>query len=223
MRSSLLSIALLTVVAAAVPLAACGDAPGLPKVPTVPSVPTGPGTTAPTASSPSTGTAPAGTGTGTAATPAGKGPMKAMTGSAMAADLKALGLDPKALPPLNKIPPDKIRPLMMTFKKALGTECTSCHDAGNFKAPTPNKKIASKMWDEFVRKLAMEKADEVLYCDSCHQGSMQFLDRHDKKALSAWMDANFVSKAKRVDKKDHSCETCHGDPFEPKFIAGWSK
>lgn len=223
MRSSILPLVLVGVVGAAVPLAACGETPGIPKVPEVPGVPSGtPSGTAPTPSA--SGSSPAGTGTGTASTPPpAKGPMKAMGPSQMAADLKALGLDPKALPPLNKIPPDKIRPLMMTFKKALGAECTACHDAGNFKAATPKKKIAAKMWDEFVRKLAMEKADDVLYCDSCHQGSMEFLDRHDKKALSAWMDANFVSKAKRVDKKDHSCETCHGDPFEPKFIAGWAK
>ncbi len=222
--SSYLPFALLAAVGLAAPLAACGDTPG-PNVPT--STPTAPSsTTAPTPTTPGTSTA--GTGaTGTASTPPppAKGPMKAIGPSAMAEDLKAIGLDPKALPPLNKVPPDKIRPLMMTFKKALGTECTGCHDAGNFKAPTKNKKIAAKMWDQFVRTMAMDDGnkDSVLYCDSCHGGHMEYLDRHDKKALSAWMDANFVSKLKRTDKKDHSCETCHGDPFEPKFIAAWTK
>lgn len=224
MRSSIFSIALVSVVAAAVPLAACGETG--PNVPT-PNVPSTGGAVPSTAPTPSTpGTSPAGTGsTSTPSTPgtSAKGPMKAVVASSMAADLKALGLDPKALPPLNKIPPDKMRPLMMTFKKALGVECTGCHDAANFKAPTPHKKIAAKMWDQFTRALAMENANDVLYCDSCHQGSMEFLDRHDKKAISAWMDANFVSKLKRADKKDHSCETCHGDPFEPKFLASWAK
>jgi len=50
---------------------------------------------------------------------------------------------------------------------------------------------------------------------------MQFLDRHDKKALSGWMDANYVKKLKRTDKKEASCEGCHGDPFEPKFLSTW--
>ncbi|MBS2014962.1 MAG: hypothetical protein JST00_18875 [Deltaproteobacteria bacterium] len=223
MRPSLLSLALVTLVGAAAPLAACGETPP-PQVPT-PNVPPS-GSASSTAPTPSTpGTSPAGTGSGSTATtpPPAKGAMKAIMPSAMAADLKALGLDPKALPPLSKVPPDKMRPLMMTFKKALGVECTGCHDAGNFKAPTPKKKIAAKMWDQFTRSLAMEDAGSVLYCDSCHQGSMEFLDTHDKKALSAWMDANFVSKLKRVDKKDHSCETCHGDPFEPKFVHAWGK
>ncbi|MBX3187664.1 MAG: hypothetical protein KF819_11640 [Labilithrix sp.] len=217
MRSWLGHFTLVGVVVAAVPLAvACGEVPQGPG-PVVP----GTATAEPTA--PGTPTAPpAGTGTG-ATTPHGApGPMKPTTGSAMADDLKKIGLDPKNLPPLNKLEPDKIRAVMGTFKKALGVECTGCHDANNFKAPTPHKKIATKMWDEFVRKMAMEDGS-VLYCDSCHGGHMEFLDRKDKKALSAWMDANFVGKLKRVDKKDQSCETCHGDPFEPNFVAQWAK
>jgi len=49
------------------------------------------------------------------------------------------------------------------------------------------------------------------------------LDSHDKKALSAAMDESYVKKLKRSDKKEHSCDTCHGDPFEPKILAGWAK
>ncbi len=62
-----------------------------------------------------------------------------------------------------------------------------------------------------------------LYCDSCHGGKAEFLDSHDKKALSAAMDANYVKKLRRADKKEHSCEQCHGDPFEPKILEGWAK
>jgi len=49
------------------------------------------------------------------------------------------------------------------------------------------------------------------------------LSPHERRwgALSKWMDANFVSKLKRLDKKEHGCETCHGDPFDPKFLAKW--
>ncbi len=150
------------------------------------------------------------------------GPMKPIAASTMGEDLQKLGLDPKNLPPLTKMPPDQLRSVMKTFQKALGTKCDGCHEAGNFRAPTPKKKVATKMWDQFVRDMAMADGS-VLYCDSCHAGRMEFLDTHDKKAVSAWMDENFVGKLKRHDAKDHSCETCHGEPFDPKFLAAWAK
>lgn len=140
----------------------------------------------------------------------------------MDADLKAIGLDPKSLPPLGKMEPEKLRKVMKTFTKSLGVQCKICHNGDDFRAPTPNKKVAEKMWDHFVRDLAMEDGSG-LYCDSCHNGQMHFLDRHDKKALSGWMDANYVSKLKRVDQKEHGCETCHGDPFEGDILDGWKK
>lgn len=146
--------------------------------------------------------------------------MKSIGPSAFADDLKKLGIDPLKPPPLNKLSPDVVRKLMPSFAKSLGVKCEFCHDTNNFKAPTPHKRVAANMWQHFVVDLAFEDGNP-LYCDSCHGGSAEFLDRHDKKALSAWMDANYVSKLKRTDKKDHSCETCHGDPFEPKFIGLW--
>jgi hypothetical protein len=116
---------------------------------------------------------------------------------------------------------------MPTFAKSLGVKCQYCHDNNNFKAWTPHKRVASKMWDEFVVKLSLDDAGGAaggaLYCDSCHGGKNELLDRHDKKALSAWMDANYVAKLRRVDKKEHGCETCHGDPFEPRFVEAWHK
>ena len=142
---------------------------------------------------------------GTAATPppAAGGPMKTPTGSAMAEDLKKIGIDPLHPPPLAKLSPDVIRKLMPTFAKSLGVKCEACHDVNNFKASTPHKKVAAQMWQHFVVELSLESG-EPLYCDSCHGGKQEFLDTHDKKALSGWMDANYVSKLKRADKKDHS-------------------
>lgn len=152
------------------------------------------------------------------------GAMKPIAASAMAADLQAIGLDPKALPPLDKMEPDKLRKLMKTFNKSLGVVCTDCHVANDFAAPTPRKNIAAQMWNHFVRELASEGGDGFVYCDSCHQGSIgPLLDRKDKKALSGWMDANYVKPLKRRDGKEHSCETCHGDPFQGKFVGGWAK
>ena len=205
-------------------IGACGggeSGPG-PQVPPGPSA-SGSAPTAPTGSA----TAPAmPTGSGTAGTaptpPAAGGPMKTPSGSAMADDLKKLGIDPLKPPPLNKLSPDVVRKIMPTFAKSLGVKCEACHDVNDFKKSTPKKKVAAGMWQHFVVEMALEDKSP-LYCDSCHGGKMNFLDTHDKKALSAWMDANYVTKLKRVDKKDHSCETCHGDPFDPKFLKAWEK
>jgi hypothetical protein len=184
----------------------------------------------PTASaSPSSSAAPSGAPSEGAALPspapsssaAVAGPPVTIGASAMAADLQAIGLDLKALPQLEKMEPDKLRKVMKTFTKALGVKCTGCH-ASDYKAVTPMKKIAQHMWDDFTRNLAMENGTPM-YCDSCHQGRAKILDRHDKKALSAWMDTNLVAKMKRRDGKEHSCETCHGDPFEGDILAGWTK
>jgi hypothetical protein len=212
---------------AAAALGACGGGetgPG-PQVPSG-SVGTTPPTgteTAPTGTTTGTGTAPTPPTGSTAATPPpAVGPMNPIKASAMGDELKALGLDPKKLPPLAKMEPEKLRQVMKTITKAVGGQCTTCHDANDFRAWTPNKKVASHMWNDWVRGLTMEDGS-VLYCDSCHQGHLKFLDRKDKKELSKWMDANFVSKLKRLDKKEHGCETCHGDPFDPKFLDKWEK
>lgn len=139
------------------------------------------------------------------------------------------GVDIKALPDdLDTIAADrtKLHAVMTSFTIALGTTCEGCHvKAGtkvDFAADSPKKKIAKGMWTNFVR--ALKKQDgSAIYCDSCHQGKMQFLDRADNRSLGAWMKDNFVSKLVRVDGKDHSCKTCHGDPFDGSFIEKWNK
>lgn len=140
----------------------------------------------------------------------------------MAADLQALGLDPKNLPELQKLEPEKLRKVMKLFSKSLGVRCNDCHKDDDFKAATPMKQVAIHMWNDWVRRLTFEDGSP-LFCDSCHQGKKEMLDRSDKKALSGWMEANFVTKLRRTDKKEHSCETCHGDPFEGRFLAAWKK
>ena len=150
------------------------------------------------------------------------GPMKPVAASTLVADLQALGLDPKNLPPLSKLEPDKLRKVMRTFTKALGARCADCHIESDFAASTPMKKIAAGHWDEFVRKLSTD-AGAPVYCDSCHQARLKILDRTDKKALGAWMDSNFVDHFKRRDGKENGCETCHGDPFEGRMNARFLK
>jgi hypothetical protein len=146
--------------------------------------------------------------------------MKPIAASAMLGDLKALGLDPGALPPMDKLPPETLRKVMKTFSKALGVPCSACH-AKDFAAPTERKAIALGMWDHFARDLSA-KDGSPLFCDSCHQGTLTpLLDRHDDKALGHWMEANYVEGLKRRDGKKHDCATCHGDPFTGHFMRTW--
>lgn len=199
-------------------LAACGPEPA-PQTP-VGATPEGSGP-APSSSAAAQGQgAPASV--GTAQPPGAPLEMKDASSSTMAGDLQDMGLDLKNLPPLEKLEPNKLRKVMRTFTKSLGAKCSDCHNESDYAAMTPMKKITLHMWNDYVRGLAFEDGT-ALYCDSCHQGKMKFLDRHDKKALGAWMDQNFVRKEKRRDGKEHGCETCHGDPFEPSILAKWTK
>ena len=137
--------------------------------------------------------------------------------TAMAVDLLEIGLDPAALPPLNKLSPDQLRKVMKTFTRSLGVTCNGCHDTRDFRAPTRNKKIATHMWNDFTRVLATTD-NKAVYCDSCHGGQKALLDRKDLQLLSTWMQEQYVDKLRRADGKDHGCESCHGDPIEPKIF-----
>jgi hypothetical protein len=139
----------------------------------------------------------------------------------MLVDLQVIGLDPKNLPPIEKLDPRALRAVMKLMTKSLGVKCGDCHREMDFAAPTPLKRVAAKMWDEFVAKLTF--ADGApLFCDSCHEGRMKVLDRADKKALAVWMDANLVEKLKRKDEKEHACETCHVN-MEMQFLRQWAQ
>ncbi len=211
-------LALAAAIALSTAAAACGgNAPP-------PVVPAGPvGSTSAAAPVPSTSAAASASAPAHVEPPKAAVVMKPITKSAMAADLIAIGLDPKKLPPIEKLEPEKLRKVMKTFTKALGVQCSACHNADDFKAATPKKKIAAHMWNDLSRGLAMADGSP-LYCDSCHQGRMETLDHKDKKVLSAWMQAELVDKVKRVDGKEHGCETCHGDPFEGEFLNKvWAK
>ena len=175
---------------------------------------------------PGTGTAPAASGSvpakpgpsgsPNATSPAGTVSLqmaRGITPTAMANELKELGLDPKALPPLSKLDPTTLRKVMKTFTRSLGVQCNGCHDTKDFKAPTAQKKIATHMWNDFARGLAFEDGAPV-YCDSCHGGHKEFLERRDTRRLGDWMTQNYTGKLKRIDGNEHTCETCHGDPFE---------
>jgi hypothetical protein len=145
--------------------------------------------------------------------------MKPPVTSTLTDSLATLGLDPKRLPPLEKLEPRALRGVMKLFAKSLGIKCSECHRAGDFAAPTRRKTIATHMWDDFVAKLALVDGSPV-FCDSCHQGRVEQLDRRDKKLLAKWMDDNFVQRLARLDAKGTDCETCHVD-MEMKLFERW--
>jgi hypothetical protein len=146
--------------------------------------------------------------------------MKAPEPSAMLADLGGLGLDAQSIPPIEKLDAKSLRKAMRLIAQSLGAKCGDCHLEGDFAAPTPRKRVAAKMWDEFVSKLALADGSP-LFCDSCHKGRVKLLNRTDKKALGEWMDANFVAKLKRKDDKTHDCETCHVN-MDMRFLNKWA-
>ncbi|MDP9148646.1 MAG: hypothetical protein M3O36_01690 [Myxococcota bacterium] len=147
--------------------------------------------------------------------------MRAPRPTTMSADLTTIGMDPRSLPPMDKLEPKVLRSVMKLMARSLGVKCVDCHQEGDFAAPTSRKRVAAKMWDEFVVKLTL--ADGApLFCDSCHQGRVQQLDRSDKKRLARWMDGNFVNGLNRKDGGEHGCETCHVG-MDMTFLTKWRK
>jgi hypothetical protein len=200
------------VILASAALAACGGAQA--------QAPTAAGT--PAASAPAPQGGPSANGAATFGDDNFTGPMKPIAATTMADDLKSLGLDPNALPALDQLPPDKLRRVMKTFTKALGARCGDCHMEGDFAAATPRKAIAAGMWKHFVQEVSTSAGGPV-YCDSCHQGRLTpLLDRHDKKALSGWMETNFEKGLNLRNGKKNSCENCHGEPFQSHFLKQWA-
>ena len=182
-RSMSSATALVGALAIAATIGACGPGEGAQATgpgPRTPTAGTAPSATAPAVSSPSPTPAPPAASTGaTATSPAPPsppsrlmGPMKPIAPSAMEAKLRAIGLDPAALPPLNKLDAKTLRDVMNTFTKALGVQCSHCHEK-DFRAPTAKKKIATHMWNDFTRALALEgggsREGGAIYCDSCHR------------------------------------------------------
>ncbi len=192
--------------------AACGGAQSR-----APATPATPAVSAPAPQGP-----PSGNGAATFGDENFAGPMKPIAATTMEGDLKALGLDPAALPALDQLPPEQLRKVMKTFTKALGARCTDCHVEGDFAAATPRKAIAVGMWNHFVREVSMANGTPV-YCDSCHQGHLTpLLDRHDDKALSHWMETNFAKGLNLRSGKKNECKTCHGEPFDGVFLKRWA-
>jgi hypothetical protein len=140
--------------------------------------------------------------------------MKAPAVTAYGDALGAIGLEAGHLPPLNKLTPEQLRKVMPLFAKSLGIKCEGCHDFDHPRELTHRQKTAELMWSRFVMKLEVQgDAGGAVFCDSCHHGSVQVLDRGDKHALARWMDESFVHGLGAKD-----CGQCHGTPFRPRFL-----
>jgi hypothetical protein len=146
--------------------------------------------------------------------------MKPPVPSAYLAELDALGLDPNDLPPLQKLDAKALRGVMKLFSRSLGVTCGDCHE-DDFAAPTPRKRIATKMWNEYVVKLAFSADVSPLFCDSCHQGRTALLDRSSAEALGAWMKTSYVDPLKPKSDVPMSCETCH-ENMQMRFLNKWA-
>lgn len=148
-------------------------------------------------------------------------------------EISALGYDINRLPPLGDLvaelqaEPEKLHTLMESFSSSLGVRCSGCHTVmgengrPDFAAATPEKNITTGMWNEFVVKLSFSDGSP-LFCDSCHQGQLEFLDRTNTRELGAWMRTNFVQGLARRDSESNNCATCHGAPFQGEFLQNWA-
>lgn len=132
------------------------------------------------------------------------------------------GLDPNNLPgTLTEADSVAHFTLMQSFTGSLGVTCGACHTS-NYAESTPEKAIARHMWNDILAKLEF-KDGSPLYCDSCHQGRMQFLDRSNPAAVAAWMNENMVKPLQRRDGGEHDCSTCHGNPPTYELLETWAQ
>lgn len=149
--------------------------------------------------------------------------------SALYEELAQDGIRAETLGPLNQIRDRRtLLAVMASFTRALGVHCDWCHVRGDWRAPTARKAAAAFMWDVFVAQ--MQLADgSPLYCDSCHHQSTVFLHRNagEKLVLAKYMQTEYVDQLRRRDGKAQGCATCHGNPFDARFLpriddpAGW--
>lgn len=146
--------------------------------------------------------------------------------STMLAELEATGIPLSKLQPLAKMSLEEKKKLMPLFQKALGfKDCGGCHVGGSdgfdFKTETHHKKIARGMWDHFVVPLRDAQGANV-FCDSCHAGKVEVLNRSNHEDLMAFMKTQYVGQLRRADGQDHTCATCHGKPMVPQiFVKLW--
>ena len=73
--------------------------------------------------------------------------------------------------------------------------------------------VAEQMWNHFSRELTLKQGGP-LFCDSCHAGKGEILNRADREGVKKFMESDYVGKLHRADKKPMECSTCHSDAME---------
>jgi hypothetical protein len=144
----------------------------------------------------------------------------AMSRSHLYEGLAAKGIKAETLGPLNEIKDSKLLlSVMDTFTRSLGVRCSWCHIESDYSAATARKAVAAFMWDTFVAQLQLADGSP-LYCDSCHHQSTVFLPRDlsDKHWVAKYMETEYVDALRHRDGASHGCATCHGTPFNPRFL-----
>ncbi len=143
--------------------------------------------------------------------------LRPLVPTAFASQLAELGFDAGRLPPLSEVSLGVKSDLMALMSRSLGVECTVCHASEtDFRAETRNKAITRKMWSEFVVGRALKEGP--VFCDSCHQGQAQVLQRERRADVKAYMKTEY---ARLIDSAGHAagCEDCHGRPLQPQIFA----
>ena len=157
-------------------------------------------------------------------------PLASSVSPEIVSTLRAAGFTLDALPELESLHETghpRMRAIMKTFTIALGTTCDGCHVAkaetdDEFRIDTPRKKVARQMYARFVGEL-QKKGGGAIYCDTCHQGSIKFLDRGNADAVGTWMKDNLVDRLERKDGKTQICASCHGEPFAGPMLDAWRR
>lgn len=154
----------------------------------------------------------------TAASPAALGMAgPALIPSGMEGRLAELGLDPKALPEMSALTPKQRFKVMDLIAESLGASCGSCHEGKNYKRETDHKKVARFMWNTLTAPHTL--AEGPLFCDSCHQGNRNHLDRNHPTGVKPYMEAEYSGRLlRRSDNEAVPCSTCHGQEFEPDIL-----
>jgi hypothetical protein len=146
--------------------------------------------------------------------------MKPVRASTVSARLVHAGLDPKNLPPLEKLTHGQRDQVMRLFSETLGVPCIGCHAEGDMRADTSRKRVAKRMYNEITRVVATDKGQPV-FCDSCHQGEMWVLNRADKGKISDYMSEQYTGGLKAALGGEIECDTCHGGRTEFTFLTEW--
>jgi hypothetical protein len=106
---------------------------------------------------------------------------------------------------------------MDLMAESLGVECSACHEGKKYKLDTPQKAIARFMWDRMTAPHSLKEGP--LFCDSCHQGSRENLDRNHSSGVKAYMKTEYSGRLLRhSDGEGAKCATCHGEDFEPDIL-----